>query len=76
MEKPFYTSRVYTVCYACEFRHIGCHSDCELYLEEKRKADAKKAEAKSKMKEQFITITGQKIRQKEAIHRWYRKYGV
>lgn len=76
MGRPFYTSRVFSVCQGCEYRHIGCHSECELYLDEKRQAEENKAQAKSKKKEEFITISGNKKRQKEAIARWYRNYGV
>lgn len=76
MGRPFYTSNMYRVCYGCEFRRIGCHADCELYLDEKRQAEAKKSEVKYKKKEEFIAVSGNKKRQKEAIRRWYRKYGV
>lgn len=76
MERPFYTSSMYSVCYACEFRHLGCHSECELYLEERKNAEERKKQAHKKKKEQFITMSGNKLRQKEAIKRWYRNYGV
>jgi len=74
--RPFYTSRHYSVCLDCQERRIGCHSDCELYLNEKRRAEEKKAEVKMMQKEEFITISGNKKRQREAIARWYRRYGV
>lgn len=76
MERPFYTSNAYSVCYDCKDRHVGCHGECELYLDEKKCAEASREQARKKMKEKYIGMSGNKKRQKEAILRWYRSYGV
>ena len=74
MSRPFY-SRV-QVCHKCQDRHVGCHQDCERYLIAKKKADEEKERIREMKREEFIGFSGNKARQKEAIRRWYRHYGV
>ena len=31
-----------TCCYKCEDRHVGCHSTCEKYIEQKAMSDAER----------------------------------
>ena len=75
MQKPYFITSV-SVCYKCEKRAVGCHSCCELYLEAKEKAEEDKERIRQIKRDEFITQSGNKARQKEAIRRWYRKYGV
>ena len=74
MDRPFY-GRI-LVCYKCEYRHVGCHSYCELYLDAKKEADERKKKVQEARRDEFIGYSGNKARRKEAIRRWYRHYGV
>lgn len=36
-------SKLFQACNGCEDRHVGCHSSCEKYIEDKAKLDAHNA---------------------------------
>ena len=74
MDRPFYGS--VQVCFDCKNRQIGCHADCEIYQDAKRESEERKKKAQEKRRDEFIGYSNNKARQKEAIRRWYRKYGV
>ena len=74
MDRPFYGS--VQVCFDCKNRQIGCHADCEIYQDAKRESEERKKKAQEKRRDEFIGYSNNKTRQKEAIRRWYRKYGV
>ena len=46
-------------CYHCENRHIGCHSDCELYWEFRRQWDENKAKQDKERKAVQVVIERQ-----------------
>lgn len=74
MDRPFYGS--VQVCFDCKNRQIGCHADCEIYQDAKRESEERKKKAQEKRRDEFIGYSNNKARQKEAIRRWYKNYGV
>ena len=63
----------YYVCYHCENRFPGCHSKCELYINEKKEMDQKRKEKNMKQEIDNCLYTNNQLRiksmkQKNHIH--------
>jgi hypothetical protein len=71
--RPYYGS--VQVCFDCKNRQIGCHQDCEVYKDAKKKSEEEKQRVREEKRKEFLII-GNKSKRNEAVRRWYRKYGV
>lgn len=76
VSSPYYRSRQITVCFDCEMRQIGCHADCEVYKEEKKRKEEEKQKAREDHKADYIGRSNNKARYRDAIYKWNRNYGV
>lgn len=60
------------VCKNCQERHLGCHSECEKYLNEKMENDAERERIRSIKNEEYLqnmdqingTLRRQKVRKR------------
>lgn len=60
-----------SVCYKCNDRHVGCHGECERYLQEVETNNKEKKELREKKAvDNYISIYAVKTREK-----CLRKYG-
>lgn len=65
------------VCHNCEDRKVGCHGECERYLQEKKEHDEKKQVIRAQKIEQAIPLpTKLKPRHEKLRNQWSRNYGV
>lgn len=73
MTRPYYGS--VQVCFDCKYRRVGCHADCEVYKDAKKKSEEEKQKARDAKREEFL-IVGPKTYKNKMIRAWYRRYGV
>lgn len=65
------------VCFDCKNRHVGCHADCEIYLDAKAEHDKKQEHIRQlKIAEYVVQDTKNKARRKSFAQKHARKYGV
>lgn len=65
-----FTDNIITVCHHCEFRHVGCHSTCQPYLEQKAEQKRLREQEYNGVKREMIALAHRvKLRHtKKQIH--------
>ena len=54
-----FLNRKKSPCLGCENRHVGCHSECEVYLEYRREADIERDRRYEAQKVLFVSTDRQ-----------------